>query len=302
MKRLEDLTGQRFEKLTVTKYLGKDKYYNKIWECQCDCGNVVPVRQGHLRSGHTTSCGCNRNGLKSLVGERFGSLVVEERADDYVCPSNGKRYVQWKCKCDCGKSIIVIGRNLLNYSTKSCGCMSPHKLQDLSGQVFGKLTVLQQVEPYVNSSGRKLIRYECKCACGRHVFELANTLRSGDVSSCGCSINSKGERIVANVLEDYNLVYELHKSFADCLSDNGNRLNFDFYVPDLKMLIECNGVQHYEPVEFFGGIERFKIQQRHDLLKLHYAESHGFSYLVLDCRRENVPHIEVLLRDFINKH
>ena len=65
---------------------------------------------------------------------------------------------------------------------------------------------------------------------------------------------------------------------------------------------QCNGVQHYEPVEFFGGIERFKIQQRHDLLKLHYAESHGFSYLVLDCRRENVPHIEVLLRDFINKH
>lgn len=40
MKRLENLTGQRFEKLTVTKYLGKDKYYNKIWECQCDCGNV----------------------------------------------------------------------------------------------------------------------------------------------------------------------------------------------------------------------------------------------------------------------
>lgn len=302
MTKVEDLIGRRFGKLVVVRLVGKDKHYNKIWECKCDCGNVVTVRQGHLRSGHMTSCGCNKNLLKSLVGQRFGHLVVQERADDYVCPSNNKKYVQWKCICDCGKSVIVVGSNLLNHSTVSCGCMKPHAFQDLSGQVFGKLTVLRQVDSYINPSGRKLIRYECQCECGQHVFELANTLRSGDVTSCGCSINSKGEHIVMQVLQEYGLDYELHKSFEDCLSDIGHRLNFDFFVPFLNLLIECNGLQHYEPIDFFGGVERFQTQQRNDLLKLKYAESKGFLYLVLDCRRKNLSNIGNVLHDFVRKH
>lgn len=59
-----DLTGQKFNKLTPIKYLGKSK-----WLCKCDCGNVTEVQRGHLQNGHTKSCGClthkpNKNNLK----------------------------------------------------------------------------------------------------------------------------------------------------------------------------------------------------------------------------------------------
>lgn len=302
MKQIGDLLDKEFGKLTVKKFIGKDKYYNKIWECECECGNITHVRQGHLISGHTTSCGCNKNNLKSLVGKRFGNLVVEKRAVDYICPSNGKRYVQWECICDCKNRVTVIGNNLVSKSTISCGCMNPHKLNDLSKRQFGKLTVIKQVEPYVNPSGRKLIQYQCKCECGRYVNVLANTLRSGDTMSCGCSINSKGEKIVSDWLNKNNIEYELHKSFSDCLSDSDHRLNFDFYIPKMNTLIECNGIQHYEPIDFFGGQNQFESQLKHDEIKRLYAEDFKFNYLVLDCRKNKLKFIENSLSDFFNKH
>ena len=52
-----DLTGQKFGKLTVEKLIGKNGR-NIIWECRCECGNIVKVDRGNLRNGHTKSCGC----------------------------------------------------------------------------------------------------------------------------------------------------------------------------------------------------------------------------------------------------
>ena len=171
----------------------------------------------------------------------------------------------------------------------------------MTGCVFGKLTVIKQIDSYINPSGRKLIQYECECECGRHILALANTLRSGDVTSCGCSVNSKGENKVMKWLEKHNIKYELHKSFSDCLSDAGYRLNFDFYLPTIHTLIECNGIQHYEAVEFFGGEEQLKLQQQYDAIKERYAIHNGFKYLVLDCRRNKLPLIESELSEFFNK-
>lgn len=56
-----DLTGQRFGKLFVpgpSKNIGG----RTAWVCQCDCGRETVVRTSHLRSGHTSSCGCKNTG------------------------------------------------------------------------------------------------------------------------------------------------------------------------------------------------------------------------------------------------
>lgn len=68
-----DLAGQKFGKLIVKKLVGSDKNYNKIWECQCDCGNILVVQGGNLRNGATTNCGCSRIGSKGeeLIAEFF---------------------------------------------------------------------------------------------------------------------------------------------------------------------------------------------------------------------------------------
>lgn len=300
-KCIGDLVEKRFGNLVVKEFVGKDKYYNKLWRCECDCKNMVVVRQGHLMSGHTTSCGCNKLQLDNLKDKQFGNLVVIERADDYITPSNGKHYVQWLCQCGCGKRTVVLASNLKSGSVVSCGCMNPHKLDDLSQRYFGDWFVIEQTDSYVNPSGRKLIQYKCRCSCGTYKNVLANTLRSGESTSCGCKVNSKGERIVSKWLALHDYSFESHKSFDDCLSDIGCKLNFDFYLPDENVLIECNGIQYYEPIEFFGGDDQYKSQCRHDELKLEYARKNGFRYLVLDCRRNALKHINQKLDDFLIK-
>lgn len=60
--------------------------------------------------------------LIDLTGQRFGRLVVIERADDYVSPK-GKHVTMWTCKCDCGNVKNVPRNSLLRHNTRSCGCL-----------------------------------------------------------------------------------------------------------------------------------------------------------------------------------
>ena len=62
----EDLTGNKYSRLTVIER-GIDvkfKSSNKsTWVCKCDCGNVIEVTTGSLKSGNTKSCGCYKRDM-----------------------------------------------------------------------------------------------------------------------------------------------------------------------------------------------------------------------------------------------
>lgn len=58
MSKLKDLTGQRFDRLTVLERAENSKQGRVSWRCRCMCGNVVTVLSTNLRTGHTRSCGC----------------------------------------------------------------------------------------------------------------------------------------------------------------------------------------------------------------------------------------------------
>lgn len=62
--RLEDLTGQKFTRLTVI-----ERNYTKrttAWKCLCECGNYTIVTTKHLKAGHVKSCGCLNHEPKYL--------------------------------------------------------------------------------------------------------------------------------------------------------------------------------------------------------------------------------------------
>ena len=114
-----DITGKQFGRLTVSHYVGDGQ-----WECKCECGNRVVVRTYNLNSGNTKSCGClqkdkaSEASLISLIGNRYGKLLVIERAEN-----NRFGHVCYRCKCDCGGEAIVDATNLRNGNTNSCGCI-----------------------------------------------------------------------------------------------------------------------------------------------------------------------------------
>lgn len=60
-----DIIGMKFGCLTVVDYSGTDTRRKSVFECFCDCGNVINMRRNALLSGNTKSCGC-RNIRKRL--------------------------------------------------------------------------------------------------------------------------------------------------------------------------------------------------------------------------------------------
>lgn len=69
---------------------------------------------------------------ENLVGRKFGRLLVVEE----VQPKPGKpKRPQWKCKCECGNTIIVHrGCDLKSGNTTSCGCLKSEVLSELASK------------------------------------------------------------------------------------------------------------------------------------------------------------------------
>ena len=91
-----------------------------------------------------------------------------------------------------------------------------------------------------------------------------------------CNI-SKGENVIKEYLDKNNIRYIWHYSFDDCR--NKYPLWFDFYLTDLNTCVEYDGIQHYESIDYFGGLETFKNIQKNDKIKNKYCEKNGINLI-----------------------
>ena len=83
----------------------------------------------------------------------------------------------------------------------------------------------------------------------------AKSLKAG-VSNCGCKSNSKGEKVIAQILNKFQISFEQEKTFPN-LMGNKSALRFDFYLPKENICIEYQGEFHFK-----------EIQKAHNNLKL----------------------------------
>ena len=119
-----------------------------------------------------------------LTGEIFDRLTVLSYAGQH-----GKRCA-WNCRCECGALTVRTTDTLRSGMHHSCGCLKrehlkeahARKRKDLTGQVFGHLTVLGYA-----GSGREAKRsyWNCRCECGSELAVDAEHLKGGQ-QSCGC--------------------------------------------------------------------------------------------------------------------
>lgn len=119
-----DITGQKFGKLTALKYDKTKGKGHTYWICKCDCGTEKSIRKDSLVSGAVVSCGCYHKEktseifTKDLTGQKFGNLTVLERAG-----SNRNKTALWLCECICGTKKIIPSNALIKGESKSCGCI-----------------------------------------------------------------------------------------------------------------------------------------------------------------------------------
>jgi len=126
-----------------------------------------------------------------LTGQQFGKWTVLEfhsRINDCT---------RWLCRCECGKEKPVDGASLRKGKSISCpscahsihGNPGAHgvRFKDLTGQVFGRWTVLNFHSRSKNGASVWL----CRCECGAFVPVVANSLQTGNSRSCvNCAIRT----------------------------------------------------------------------------------------------------------------
>ena len=180
-----DLLGQRFGKLEVVQFDGykRNKYHNvAYWICKCDCGNTKSIRAIQLTSGGTNSCGCSwfdGKEKQQIIGKKFGMLTAIKMVE------RRKHHLYYLFKCDCGNEKIISKESVVEGRTKSCGCItkelnSNRCVIDLTGQKFGRLTVIQ----YDHSKNGTY--WLCQCDCGKTKVIKGTSLTGKLTTSCGC--------------------------------------------------------------------------------------------------------------------
>lgn len=107
-----------------------------------------------------------------------------------------------------------------------------------------------------------------------------------------CS-SSTGEGRVRKVLQELSIDFNEQQVFHNCKSLRC--LPFDFYIPSINTCIEYDGIQHYKPVEFFGGQERFEERQKVDNIKSKYCKDNDIN-LVRISYKEKITKELILLR------
>lgn len=87
----------------------------------------------------------------------------------------------------------------------------------------------------------------------------------------GCSLccESKHEKLIKRWLQTTDYKFEPQKVFPDLRYQNS--LRCDFYIDQFNLIIEFDGIQHFEPVEAWGGVEKFLKVQARDRVKNEYC-------------------------------
>lgn len=289
MGKVIDLTGQQFGDLTVLYKTEKPKnksYTCSFWMCRCTCGTEKAYPSQSLRSGRATNCGCKtkekyaNRGIKDIVGQRFGHLLVLEHVPKPEhCNASGAYF---KCRCDCGNEKIIMGKSLRSGKTKSCGCHYD-KITDLIGQRFGHL-VVEQLDSNVENRGNGAM-WICRCDCGNYISVSMSNLYGGQ-QSCGCII-SKGEEEISQILINNHVNFKTQYSFSDLRGQRGGLLRFDFAIFDehnnLHHLIEFQGEQHTMKWSKYFDLS---IQQ-HDKKKKEYCKTHNIPLICIPYSKLN---------------
>lgn len=249
----------------------------------------------------------------NLVGQKFSRLTVIRRATEEEYPRGNGRPAMWYCQCDCGNFTFAAGSPLRKGIRVSCGCLSKEKAVDLAkklgeknrpnliGQTFGWLTVkeLASTNP---------TKWLCKCKCGAYTEVQTSNLKNEHTTSCGCKVRmnnqpSSGEEKILGILKSNNILFQREKTFTDLVGVNGFRLRFDFAVYNqdktLSFLIEVQGLQHYQHVQYFQKTRQdFLKQQENDRRKISYCLAHKIDlYLIPYWELKKINSFEDILQD-----
>ena len=273
------------------------------------CNNiflVLPTTAIYKKAKGCPDCRMNESlDKKRLTIEKYKQLVnvlnsnIEVVDNVYI---NNSTPLKHKCKI-CDYIFDSIPANILSgHGCKKCAIKKNSYIQTKTNKQF--IIEFYNKNPYSNTI-EILTEYigshsniNCLCKICSNIWSpLATNLLKG--SGCPNCKSSYGEFNILTLLKNNNIAFEQQKKFNDLRGVNNGLLSYDFYLPQYNLLIEYQGKQHEQAIEYFGGEEKFKIQQDHDKYKREYAKQNNIN--LLEIWYYDIDNIESILLQKINE-
>ena len=267
----KDLSQQRFGSLVAIRPTDQRSNGKVVWECQCDCGKTHYVSSANLANGSVKTCGkCNEPLKKPIpheekfIGQQFGIWEILE-----ATPQRANGYIVYLSRCQkCG---YVAERTIPSMRSALHKCENC-RVDDLTGNKYGLLTVKS-----LNKIENRISYWTCECECGTTLTVSASNLKTGNTKSCGCLRESAGELCIKSLLEQLNIDFTCQQTFETCRFEDTQALaRFDFYLPAFNILIEYDGIQHFQQRD--GWEELSRIQKR-DQFKNNWCKENNISLI-----------------------
>ena len=193
--------------------------------------------------------------------------------------------IKCRCKID-GCEWEALSSNLLR-GTGCPKCAEKRIAQKQTKTHEQFITELQEINPdiLVLETYKGVFNpIKVKCKIDGYIWEARPSNLLNGVGCPKCKI-TKGEKRVAQYLDNLNIEYIYNKKyFKDLVGTGGGLLRPDFIIPTLKIWIEYDGEQHFEPVDFTSKGEQwakklFKQVQQNDQIKNQYAKDNNWTLI-----------------------
>jgi len=229
---------------------------------------------------------CSPTGPKGW--KHIEQKLIAKHGNLYDYSLNEKDYQHRnKLKIICKKHGIFI--QSVGDHVSGCGCPECYiesKQTTINDFLFQSITkhgkeydYRKVFDDYVTVSSKVTI------VCKKHgdFYQRAADHRNG-VGCPWCKNNSKGERIIKNLLDRMKIDFIPQKTFSDCVTARGFPYRFDFYIPKLNTIIEFDGIQH--KTGKFMNIDSKQDVEFSDAEKDNYAKENGIRMIRISSIKE----------------
>lgn len=193
-----------------------------------------------------------------------------------------------KCRCKvCGYKWETTPNDLQKgHGCAKCGDKRMSQKLTRTHEEF--MERLHQVNPNIEILGTYITsttKIKVRCKIDGYEWEVKPTKLLNESGCPKCKI-TKGEKRIAQYLDDLGIAYIYNMGyFKDLVGVNGRLLRPDFIIPSMKIWIEYDGIQHFEPVNFKGAMneqqiqELFEYTQQNDQIKNQYAKDNNWTLI-----------------------
>ena len=236
-------------------------------------------------------CGYQKTALSNQKGwETVYDMFVSVHGNRYTYDSHSYRDVSHKMRIHCAKHGWFEQKPYQHYAGMGCNKCAVEEVHEKQKIDFDEF-VLRSKNVHGDRYKYDHVKYvdiftPIHITCTKHREFLQTPRDHYRGSGCPKCLSSRGENAIRLILDELKIEFEEQKTFDDLL--HKNKLRCDFYLPFFNTVIEFNGLQHYEPISVFGGLEGLKETQNRDIVKYDYLISNGIELIIIRYDNEDI--------------